>query len=187
MGRDIRYSAVLKRRVFQNCIRDVQFNPFKTAGRAFGFVTPQNPESTGESMLNHKLRNITYVVVVGALLIVSGHVMFAQNQSSQEKASTQEKVAQKKASDEKKAATQEKAANLETSATEKAGGKKAKSSAESCDGALDIVPAKSMSFSRKRRPARTDSEIPVDAKPNKTPDQKDDVNPNKLRQNEEKS
>jgi uncharacterized low-complexity protein len=142
-------------------------------------------------MLNHKLRNTTYIVVVGALLIVSGHAMFAQNQSSsQELASNQKKAAQKKASDEKKAANPEKAANLEASTQEKAGQekageKKAKSSAESCDGALDIVPVKSMSFSRKRHPVRTDSEIPVDAKPNKTPDQKDDVNPNKLRQNEE--
>src|SRR5262245_19940662 len=42
--------------------------------------------------------------------------------------------------------------------------KKSKASADSCDGALDIVPAKSMTFTRKRRPTKTEQPNPVDAK-----------------------
>jgi hypothetical protein len=41
--------------------------------------------------------------------------------------------------------------------------------AESCDGALEIVPRKQVSFVRKRRPANTPSvpTLPADAKPEK--------------------
>jgi len=42
--------------------------------------------------------------------------------------------------------------------------KKRKSSADTCDGALDIVPAKAMTFTRKRRPLRTGKPGSVDAK-----------------------
>ena len=42
--------------------------------------------------------------------------------------------------------------------------KKSKTSADSCDGALDIVPAKSMTFTRKRRPPKAEQATPVDAK-----------------------
>ncbi len=38
----------------------------------------------------------------------------------------------------------------------KAAAKKSKASAESCDGALDIVPVKAMTFVRKRRPANSE-------------------------------
>jgi hypothetical protein len=103
--------------------------------------------------------------MVGSLLIVSGQYMFAQNQPSP----------QEKSSDQGKSSTQE-----------KGGEKKAKSSAESCDGALDIVPVKSMSFSRKRRQAKSESTVSADAKPDKASDSKEDVKPNKPRQNEEK-
>jgi hypothetical protein len=40
---------------------------------------------------------------------------------------------------------------------------KKSSASATCDGALDIVPAKSMSFARKRRPTKSD------AKPSTTP------------------
>jgi len=50
----------------------------------------------------------------------------------------------------------------------KTAAKKSKASAASCDGALDIVPVKSMTFTRKRRPskpeARTEQPNPTDAK-----------------------
>ena len=113
--------------------------------------------------------------MVGALLIVSGQFMFAQNQPSP----------QEKSSDQEKSSAQEKAGQ-EKAGQEKAGQKKAKSSAESCDGALDIVPVKSMSFSRKRRPTKSESTVSADAKPDKASDSKVDVKPNKPRQNEEK-
>ena len=121
-------------------------------------------------MLMKKIRNIACAVMVGALLIISGQFMFAQNQPSP----------QEKSADQEKSSTQEKAGQ------EKAGQKKAKSSAESCDGALDIVPVKSMSFSRKRRPTKSESTVSADAKPDKASDSKVDVNPNRPRQNEEK-
>lgn len=35
----------------------------------------------------------------------------------------------------------------------------------SCDGALDIVPSKPVTFARKRRPARNNKSAPADAKP----------------------
>ncbi len=44
--------------------------------------------------------------------------------------------------------------------------KKSKAGAESCDGALDIVPVKSMSFTRKRRPAKTEQPKSAEAKLN---------------------
>jgi hypothetical protein len=46
----------------------------------------------------------------------------------------------------------------------KSGAKKTASAGESCDGALDIVPVKSMTFARKRRPSRAVEPKP-DAKP----------------------
>jgi hypothetical protein len=66
--------------------------------------------------------------------------------------------------------------------------KKSKASADSCDGALDIVPAKSMTFTRKRRPPKTEQPNPVDAKDAKEPkdpkDAKDtkDAKPEKRRE-----
>src|SRR5262249_1130317 len=38
--------------------------------------------------------------------------------------------------------------------------KKSKASADSCDGALDIVPVKSMTFTRKRRPPKAEQPNP---------------------------
>ena len=42
--------------------------------------------------------------------------------------------------------------------------KKGKSRSDTCDGALDIVPAKSMTFTRKRRPPKAEQPNPVDSK-----------------------
>jgi hypothetical protein len=42
--------------------------------------------------------------------------------------------------------------------------KKSKSRSDSCDGALDIVPVKSMTFTRKRRPPKAEQPNPVDSK-----------------------
>jgi hypothetical protein len=42
--------------------------------------------------------------------------------------------------------------------------KKGKTSADTCDGALDIVPVKPRTFTRKRRPAKTEQASPADAK-----------------------
>lgn len=47
----------------------------------------------------------------------------------------------------------------------KTGAKKTASAAESCDGALDIVPVKSMTFTRKRRPSKA-----VESKPDANPE-----------------
>ena len=66
--------------------------------------------------------------------------------------------------------------------------KKSKASADSCDGALDIVPAKSMTFTRKRRRPKTEQPNPVDAKDAKdakdSKDSKDakDAKPEKRRE-----
>ena len=49
----------------------------------------------------------------------------------------------------------------------KAAAKKSKASAESCDGALDIVPVKAMTFTRKRRPANSEPAAPADSKSEK--------------------
>jgi len=49
----------------------------------------------------------------------------------------------------------------------KTAAKKSKASADSCDGALDIVPVKSMTFTRKRRPIRTEQPNPADTKTEK--------------------
>jgi hypothetical protein len=49
----------------------------------------------------------------------------------------------------------------------KAAVKKSKANAESCDGALDIVPVKAMTFVRKRRPANTEPAPPADSKSEK--------------------
>ncbi len=49
----------------------------------------------------------------------------------------------------------------------KAATKKSKAGAESCDGALDIVPVKAMTFVRKRRPANSEPATPADLKPEK--------------------
>ena len=42
--------------------------------------------------------------------------------------------------------------------------KKSQAGAESCDGALDIVPVKSMTFTRKRRPSKTEQPKPANSK-----------------------
>ena len=49
----------------------------------------------------------------------------------------------------------------------KAAAKKSKASAESCDGALDIVPVKAMTFIRKRRPANSEPAPSADSKSEK--------------------
>ena len=48
---------------------------------------------------------------------------------------------------------------------------KKSSASTSCDGALDIVPTKAMSFVRKRRPNKTDGKqaAPADSKPQPKP------------------
>ena len=139
----------------------------KIGSSVFGFATPQNPDSKGEKMSIHKLRKTAYKVLVGALLVASAHFIFAQNESRpQEKASE----------------TNAKSGEINA----KSGEKKAKSSAESCDGALDIVPVKSSTFARKRRPGKAEAEVNVDAKPDPKTDPKNDAKPEKQRQNEEK-
>lgn len=45
---------------------------------------------------------------------------------------------------------------------------KKSSASATCDGALDIVPAKSMSFARKRRPNRSDAKQPIAPADSKT-------------------
>jgi hypothetical protein len=52
---------------------------------------------------------------------------------------------------------------------EKPPAKKGKASADSCDGALDIVPGKPSTFTRKRRPSK--SETKPEAKPDAKPEQ----------------
>ena len=51
--------------------------------------------------------------------------------------------------------------------------KKSGSASSTCDGALDIVPTKAMSFARKRRPAKKDdanqTTAPANAKPSPKP------------------
>ena len=54
--------------------------------------------------------------------------------------------------------------------------KKSKSRSDSCDGALDIVPVKSMTFTRKRRPPKAEQPNPVDSKDGK------DAKPEKRRE-----
>lgn len=46
--------------------------------------------------------------------------------------------------------------------------KKSSSASATCDGALDIVPAKSMTFARKRRPAKNDAKQPTAPADSKT-------------------
>ncbi len=58
-------------------------------------------------------------------------------------------------------------AQNQTQAAGKTATKKGKASKESCDGALDIVPAKAMTFVRKRRPANSDQPKPAEAKSEK--------------------
>jgi hypothetical protein len=58
-------------------------------------------------------------------------------------------------------------AQNKSSATGKAAAKKGKTSSESCDGALDIVPVKAVTFVRKRRPASSDPLKPAGANPEK--------------------
>ncbi len=60
--------------------------------------------------------------------------------------------------------------------------RKSKASADSCDGALDIVPTKSMTFTRKRRPAKAEQPNPVDAKDVKESKDSKDVKPEKRRE-----
>ena len=54
---------------------------------------------------------------------------------------------------------------------EKPPGKKSKAGPDSCDGAIDIVPGKPATFTRKRRPSKpeTKSEAKSDAKPDAKP------------------
>jgi hypothetical protein len=58
-------------------------------------------------------------------------------------------------------------AQNQSPSTGKAAAKKSKAGAESCDGALDIVPVKAMTFVRKRRPANSELAPPADSKPEK--------------------
>ena len=53
--------------------------------------------------------------------------------------------------------------------------KKSKPSADSCDGALDIVPGKAMTFTRKRR--STKAETKADVKPEAKSEAKSDAKP----------
>jgi hypothetical protein len=58
---------------------------------------------------------------------------------------------------------------------EKQPAKKSKAGADSCDGALDIVPGKPATFTRKRRPSK--SETKSEAKSESKPESKPDANP----------
>ncbi len=57
-------------------------------------------------------------------------------------------------------------------ADEKPAAKKNKTGADSCDGALDIVPGKAMTFTRKRRPSKSEAkpEGKSEAKPKAKPE-----------------
>lgn len=57
--------------------------------------------------------------------------------------------------------------------------KKSQTGGESCDGALDIVPVKSMSFARKRRPAKPETRPPAEGKADAKPETKADGKPEK--------
>jgi hypothetical protein len=63
--------------------------------------------------------------------------------------------------------------------SEKSSVKKSKPSADSCDGALDIVPGKPMTFTRKRRSSKseTKSEAKPEAKSEAKSEAKPDANP----------
>jgi hypothetical protein len=56
--------------------------------------------------------------------------------------------------------------------------KKSQSGGESCDGALDIVPVKSKTFTRKRRPGKT-GPAAADAKDDAKPESKGEAKPDK--------
>jgi hypothetical protein len=58
-------------------------------------------------------------------------------------------------------------AQNQSSPVGKASAKKSKANAEKCDGALDIVPAKAMTFIRKRRPSNAEQPRPAGATPEK--------------------
>src|SRR5215813_10165977 len=75
-------------------------------------------------------------------------------------------------------------AQNQTQPQEKPAVKKSQASGESCDGALDIVPVKSMTFTRKRRPAKTESTTPADSKADTKPEAKTDAKPDKQERNE---
>jgi len=55
-------------------------------------------------------------------------------------------------------------AQTQPQAAGKTAAKKNKTEAESCDGALDIVPVKSMTFTRKRRPSKAEESKPAETK-----------------------
>jgi hypothetical protein len=63
----------------------------------------------------------------------------------------------------------------QTQSAEKPSTKKNKANADSCDGALDIVPGKPMTFTRKRRPSKP--EVKPEAKPEAKPETKSDAKP----------
>jgi hypothetical protein len=63
-----------------------------------------------------------------------------------------------------------------TQSTGNPSAKKNKANADSCDGALDIVPGKAMTFTRKRRPSKSEakSEAKPEAKSEAKPEEKQD-------------
>jgi cytoskeletal protein RodZ len=67
----------------------------------------------------------------------------------------------------------------QTQSAEKPPVKKSKPSADSCDGALDIVPGKSMTFTRKRRSTKSDtkSETKSNTKSEAKPETKSEARP----------
>jgi hypothetical protein len=63
----------------------------------------------------------------------------------------------------------------QTQSSGKPSAKKSKPNADSCDGALDIVPGKPMTFTRKRRSSK--SETKAEANPGAKPEAKSDAKP----------
>jgi hypothetical protein len=91
-------------------------------------------------MLIRKLRDVSRAMFIGSILFASPYGAFAQEQKQP-------------------------TAPPQTGAAPAA--KKSKGGADSCDGALDIVPGKAATFTRKRRPSKseTKSEAKSEAKP----------------------
>lgn len=88
-------------------------------------------------MLIRKLRDVSRAMFIGSILFALPHGAFAQEQKQP----------------------------AEPPPTPPA--KKNKSGADSCDGALDIVPGKAATFTRKRRPSKSETkpEAKSEAKP----------------------
>jgi hypothetical protein len=118
---------------------------YNSSSQAFKFAASQIQISKVSLMLIRKLSNVSRALLMSSLLCVSPYGAFAQER--------------KQPADPVQAPTQTGAA------------KKSKAGADSCDGALDIVPGKAATFTRKRRPTKPE------AKPEAKPETKAEAKP----------